>query len=217
MWRLLMFVLLSALLGCSMLDQDAVVACADETALLRDSFDDEVNCGWIEYGGAESADIADGVLTIGTSTSGIVAWTNPGRSFTDTEISVQTRQVSGPNDNAYGLICRYVDDANFYIFLISGDGFYAIGKYESGVSQIQYLTGEDPNFFVQSPVINTGIATNLLRATCMGNQLTLTINGTTVATVSDNSFSSGDIGLAASTFQAERVEIEFDNLTVSSP
>lgn len=215
--RLLLLVLILSLFGCSVLNQDEVDECADATALLRDSFLDEVNCGWIVYGGAESAEIGNGVLTVSASTSGVVAWTNPGRTFTDSEIAVQTRQVSGPNDNAYGLICRYVDDENFYIFLISGDGYYAIGKYESGVSQIQYLTGNDPNFFVQSEVINTGVATNLLRASCVGNQLTLTINGNPVASVTDDTFTVGDIGVAASTFETDRVVIEFDNLTVTAP
>ncbi len=218
MWRMALLVaLFSFLFGCSMLSSDEDDLCVDETALLRDSFVDDVNCGWIVYSGAESADIANGVLTLNASTSGVIAWTNPERTFIDTEIAVQTRQVSGPNDNAYGVICRYVDDENFYIFLISGDGYYAIGKYESGVSQIQYLTGSDPNFFVQSDTINTGIATNLLRVTCLGDQLSLAINGISVATVSDDSFASGDIGVAASTFETGRVVIEFDNLTVTTP
>jgi hypothetical protein len=217
MWRSLLLIILLSLLGCSILSGNNVAECADGTALMRDSFGADANCGWALYSGSESAEIANGVLTLSASTSGVVAWTNPGRTFDNTEITVQTRQVSGPNDNAYGLICRYADDENFYIFLISGDGFYAIGKYERGVSQIQYLTGEDPNFFVQSDVINTGIATNLLRVTCIGDQLTLAVNGTLVAAVNDNSFSSGDIGVAASTFEPDRVVIEFDNLTVSAP
>lgn len=215
--RVSLLVFLCLLLGCSVLNNDQVDLCSDPTALMRDSFSDDVNCGWVIYSGSESAEIADGVLTLASSTSGVVAWTNPGRSFDNSEIAVQTRQVSGPNDNAYGLICRYVDDENFYLFLISGDGFYAIGKYESGVSQIQYLTGADPNFYVQSDAINTGIATNLLRASCVGNQLSLTINGVQVASVTDNSFNSGDVGLAVSTFQTDRVVIEFDNFTVSPP
>ncbi len=214
---ILLTILLSLLFGCSMLGNDDTVPCTDATALMRDSFLDETNCGWAIYNGSESAEIANGVLTVSASTNGVVAWTNPGRTFFDSEIAIQTRQVSGPNDNAYGLICRYVDDENFYIFLISGDGFYAIGKYESGVSQIQYLTGEDPNFFVQSEAINTGIATNLLRVSCVGNQLSLTVNGLPITTVSDDSFSSGDIGVAVSTFESNRVVIEFDNLTVTAP
>lgn len=200
-----------------MLADDEVDECADDTALFRDSFSDGISCGWALYGGSESAEINNGVLELQTSTTGVVAWTNPGRTFIDTEITVQTRQLSGPNDNAYGLICRYVDENNFYVFLVSGDGFYAIGKYQSGINQITYLTGDDPNFFVPSEAINTGVATNLLRVTCQGNTLTLTVNGQELAAVQDDAFRSGDIGLATSTFETGRVVVEFDNLTVTAP
>ena len=36
-----------------------------------------------------------------------------------------------PDNNAYGVICRYTDLQNFYVFLVSADGYYAIGKYDS--------------------------------------------------------------------------------------
>ena len=215
--RWLLLLLCCSLLGCALLEDGEVNQCADESALFRDSFSEDASCGWVIYSGAESAEITAGVMRLNVSTSGVVAWTNPGRLFGDTEISVQTRQVWGPNDNAYGVICRYVDEENFYIFLVSGDGYYAIGKYESGQSQVQYLTGEEPNYFVAAEEINKGVATNLLRVTCAGNQLSLTVNGILLASVTDDSFPAGDIGLAANTFETGSVVIEFDNLTVTSP
>ena len=216
---ILFFWLASVLLlaSCGALPGQQVDQCVTDDALFRDGFDDEVACGWVEYGGNDSAEIENGVMTISVGTSGVMAWSNPQRSFQDVEISALSTQVSGPNNNAYGLICRYVDDENFYAFLISGDGFYAIGKYQTGVSQVQYLTGEDPYYFVASDAINTGAASNQLRVRCVGNTLSFYVNGTLLAEVVDGTFVAGDIGVAASTLDDGRAVVEFDTVQVVAP
>ncbi len=189
--------------------------CTAPAVMFSDDFDEDVRCGWAEFDGSDAAEIANGVMTISVGTNGQIAWTNPHKSFTDGEIQVVTRQISGSSNNAYGAICRYVDDQNFYIFLISGDGYYAIGKYQSGFSQVQYLTGTDPNFFVPSDSINQGVAANQLRVRCVGNQLSLYVNGDLLQTVEDSTFIEGDIGLVAGAFEDGRVVIEFDNVRVA--
>ncbi len=157
-------------------------ACDSGGALFADDFSGEQSCGWLEYnrGGAVAA-IDEGVLKISTSSPGEIWWTNPGRDFADVVIDVSTRQVGGPDDNAYGIICRYQDEENFYLFLISGDGFYAIGKYKSGEDRVTYLT-EDGQF-AQSDQINQGAATNQIQASCIGNELSLAVNGYPLLTV----------------------------------
>lgn len=193
------------------------VDCSTESVLFHDGFDEEASCGWAMFNGNDSAEIVDGVLRISVGTNGVVAWSNPGQTFGDVEISVLARQVAGPNDNAYGAICRYVDDENFYIFLVSGDGFYAIGKYQRGISQVQYLTGQDPDYFVPSDAINQNIAQNQIRVRCEGDNLSLFVNGILLAEVQDDTFSEGDIGLAASLLDDGQVIIEFDNVQVTTP
>ena len=103
----------------------------------------------------------------------------------------------------------------FYVFLISGDGHYAIGKYQSGSPQVQYLSGEGQYAF--SDVINQGESRNEIRASCVGNELSLSVNGVPLETVTDPTFVIGDIGLGASTFQPGTAVIEFDNLRVIAP
>lgn len=197
--------------------QEEPPPCFDDTTLFIDSFAAEAPCGWALYEGGESAEIVDGVLRLTAATNGLIAWSNPGKSFTDSEITVQTRQLTGPNDNAYGVICRYFDDQNFYIFLISGDGYYAIGKYQSGISQIQYLTGTPPDHYVQSDAISQGASLNQLRVRCVGNRLSMYANGTLLTEVEDSTFTSGDIGVAAGVFEAGRLVVEFDNVQVTNP
>jgi hypothetical protein len=185
-------------------------------ALLYDDFSGEQECGWAVYNrGGAVVDISDGALRISTSQPGQIWWTNPGRNFNDVVITVQARQVSGPNDNAYGVICRYQNTENFYIFLISGDGFYAIGKYQSGGSRVTYLSGEGEYQF--SEIINQGVATNQIRASCIGNELSLAVNGLPLATVTDPSFVTGDIGLGVSTLEPGTAVVHFDEVRVLAP
>jgi hypothetical protein len=66
-------------------------------------------------------------------------------------------------------------------------------------------------------VIKLGNATNHITVSCVGNNLTLSVNGEVLADVSDSDLPSGDVGLIASTFDEPGTDILFDNLTVSRP
>lgn len=190
--------------------------CDEGGTLFTDSFSGESECGWALYSrnGASSA-IGDGVLSLTTSQPGQIWWTNPGRTFDDVIITVETEHVTGPQDNAYGVICRYQSSENFYIFLISSDGYYAIGKYQSGSDQVTYLSGEGQ--YVASEAINQGEARNTVRVSCIGDELTLTVNGQQLASVGDSTFATGDIGLTASAFEPGSLVISFDNVRVLAP
>ena len=184
--------------------------------LFFDDFNGEQDCGWATYNrGGGIAAIENASMQLTVSQPGQIWWTNPTRNFDDVIIRAEARQVSRPNDNAYGLICRYQDPKNFYAFLVSGDGYYVIAKYQSGSENVIYLT--ENGQFQPSEAIHTGVASNELLASCIGNQLSLEVNGTPLITVTDPTFVTGDIGLAASTLQAETGVIEFDNVQVSAP
>lgn len=190
--------------------------CDGGGALFADDFSGEQNCGWLEYsrGGAVAA-VQDGALRISTSSPGEIWWTNPERNFDDVIINARAEQLSGPDDNAFGLICRYHDEQNFYVFLISGDGYYAIGKYSGPENRVTYLTPDGQ--FLASELIRQGAAVNDIQASCIGNELSLAVNGEPLLTVTDPDFKSGDIGVAASTLQQGTVEIAFDDLRVFAP
>lgn len=204
------------LAGCSMFGPPEPEGCEGNGFLFEDDFSGERNCGWVEYeeqGG--SAQVESGYLQITSREKGQFWWSNPGKNFSDSVISVQARQISGPDDNAFGAICRYQSPENFYMFLVSGDGYYAIGKFQTGFEAIQYLTGEGT--FVYSDVINQGTGINEIRASCVANELSLTVNGILLATVTDPTFVTGDVGLGVTTFQQGNSIIQFDRLRVSAP
>ena len=186
--------------------------------LFNDDFTQERECGWALYdrSGAE-AEIADGALRITTAQPGEIWWTNPGRNLSDVILTASVEVVSGPADNAFGLICRYQSPDNFYVFLISSDGYYAVGKYQSGSDQIIYLSGDGQYQFSEAIAQGTADVTNEMRATCVGDELTLSVNGTQVASVSDPTFVTGDIGVAVSTFESGTLQVAFDNVRAIAP
>ena len=190
--------------------------CTDGGTLFQDDFSGDQNCGWQEYSqGGTVVEINDGSLNMSTSQPGQIWWTNPGREFDDVIISTQARQVSGPDDNAYGVICRYQDENNYYIFLISGDGYYAIGKYQTGNDQIIYLT--ENGQYIQSEEIRQGADTNQIRASCIGNQLSLSVNGIPLTVVEDPTFVRGDVGTAVSVLEPGTLNVSFDDFQVLAP
>lgn len=190
--------------------------CDEGGTLFNDNFAEERDCGWALYNrsGAE-ATIEEEALRLTTSQPGQLWWTNPGRNFDDVIITADAAPVEGPMDNAYGLICRYQSADNFYVFLISSDGYYAIGKYQSGSNQITYLNEEGQ--YTEADAINQGTDRNNLRVTCVRDELSLTVNGVLLATVSDPTFVTGDVGVAASTFEPGALTVAYDNVRVIAP
>lgn len=213
-WTIALLITLMLILGaCQNAGPDP---CDEGGTLFNDEFSGETECGWAVYSrNGATSEIANGALIMTTSQPGQIWWTNPGRSYDDVIVTADVQHVSGPQDNAYGVICRYQSSQNFYLFLISSDGYYAIGKYQSGDNQVEYLTGDGQ--YVSSEAINQGEAQNSIRASCIGNELTLTVNGELLESVTDPTFVSGDIGVAASTFESGSLVVNFDNVRVLAP
>lgn len=139
-------------------------------------------------------------------------WTTAGQNFADARVEVDALQYSGPQENRLGVICRHHDDHNYYFFVISTDGYYAIGKVKDGV---QSLLGQ--NTMRYASAIQTGVAINHLRAECQGTTLRFYVNDSPVALVDDEDFTDGDAGLLAGTFDEGELDVLFDNFKVLQP
>lgn len=128
----------------------------------------------------------------------------------DFELTVTTRQISGPDDNYYGVMFRLQDANNFYLFNISGDGYYQVLKRKNGeFSSVKRWT--------PSKAINQGNATNTLRLICLGPQFALFVNGRLVDEVEDPDLASGAIALAVGSNQEGSLSVAFDNLQIRAP
>jgi hypothetical protein len=138
-------------------------------------------------------------------------WSTPRREFADVRIEVDTGKLGGPDENRAGLLCR-MSGNDYYFFLITSDGYYAIGLYSGGRA---LLLGQDE--LRTSAHIRTGLAVNHLRADCIGDSFTFYVNGVQLAQVRDAALKSGDIGLLAGTFALGGVDVIFDNFVVIQP
>lgn len=130
----------------------------------------------------------------------------------DVQLAVDASRVSGPDDNVYGLICRYTEENNYYAFVISSDGYYAILKMLDG--NLSILTGNHMDFH---DAINQGRGTNRIRADCISDELSLFVNNTLLETVIDKDISEGRIGLVAGTKEEPGAIILFDNFILYQP
>lgn len=127
-------------------------------------------------------------------------------------IEVETLQLTSPENNAYGIVCRASPSdtsSNGYYFLIGGDGSYSIRKGRGG--NVEPLIN-----WARTDTINRGVAHNVIRVLCVDNYLALYINGEFVAETYDDSFQSGFLGFALATSADTFTEVAFDNLTVWS-
>lgn len=198
----------SALLeGKTATGQDTPAALAKLTLIYSDDFNDS-ETGWGEvfetdtvrqYGGSRYHIIA--------KENDVFTWSKLGRDFTDFVLEVNATQDEGPSNNSYGILFRSEDDEHFYRFGVSGDGFYFLDK-SMGSEWVPVID------WTESPYINRGQASNHLKVTCAGSQITLHVNDQNLATVTDDSYDHGDIGLFAASFAEPNVHIAFDNLKV---
>ena len=210
----LLLILLFTTLACSLFSGGATSG--DANILFQDDFS-KTSSGW-DRADWESGvtDYGDGVYRMAVKIPSYDIWANPGKNFDgDVRVEADATKVSGEDDNDYGLICRYSgspESPNYYFGIISSDGYTAIGKVTGGSTE--YLSSEQ---MIPADAIKQGAVTNRLRVDCIGSNLTLYVNGQQVATATDASYTGGDVGFLAGTFEISSTEIHFDNLLVSKP
>ena len=188
--------------------------------LFKDDFSD-TSGGWDTVNNSDgTTDYLDGayhikVDTVGTSGNGLDLWANPGQNFDgDVRVEVDATKLGGPDDNDLGVICRYdknSDNFNFYYFLISSDGYVGIAKMVDSTSSL--ISGDKME---TSDTVKIG-GLNHIRADCIGNKLTLYVNGKKAASATDSTFTAGDVGLLAGTYKTPGTDIKFDNFVVTKP
>jgi hypothetical protein len=139
-------------------------------------------------------------------------WTQPGEKFKDSWQEVDAIKLNGPDNNHFGVICRYQDQKNFYAFLVSSDGYNGVVKMKDGKMTILGSGSMEYNLS-----IHQGQVLNHLRAGCIGPILILLVNDEKILVRQDGDFSTGDIGLIAGSYDQPGVDIYFDNFVVYKP
>ena len=181
--------------------------------LFRDNF--STKKGWKPY--------SDSYYTLGYAKGGyrIFIDTDGGQStwlnnlnYKDINVAVDVKYVAGPDDGRFGVSCRLKENSGFYSFEFSPSGWYAIQKYTSGdnksTSDALAEGSMDASNFNKDTIYH-------LRGDCVGHTLTLYINDEALLQVTDSSYTSGSIGLVASTGASgdPGVDVLFSNYSVT--
>lgn len=181
-------------------------------ALYQDDFSDP-SSGWTQMTSENgSLGYTDGAYQMQVQSASYDLWALSGHSYKDVQIEVDATRLEGPVDNRFGLICRFKDIDNFYVFIISSDGYYAIGKIKNGEAA---LIGQE--MMAYSSNIQQGGGVNHVRFDCIGNTLKGSVNDQPLALTNDTDFSYGDAGLITGAFDEGGVEMSFDNFVVYKP
>jgi hypothetical protein len=120
------------------------------------------------------------------------------------------------NSNNINLICRK-SSSGWYEFTVQNDGLWQIWAYD-------IITGQDYVMLADggSTAILPGRQQNEITATCIGEKLTLYINGTLIKSLPYNQFflSEGEVGFGVNISpnnQVTPVIVDFNSLTISKP
>lgn len=180
--------------------------------IFKDDFSDPES-GWQQVADPRGeTSYADGMYRILVNQPNMDIWAAPHLAMADVIIEVDALKIGGDRDNRFGIICRLTGSDSFYAFFISSDGYYGIGKFKSG---LYTLLGASA--LKLSDSIRLGSEVNHLRAACIGEKLTLYVDGDRLAQVSDDELTSGDAGLIAGTYDDAGVDIRFDNFSLFEP
>jgi hypothetical protein len=178
--------------------------------LFIDEFTDR-SSGWpVETTESSVIDYVQDGYHIAVNTSDSLAWSVVGPTLGNVRILVDASLIGGGEDNYLGAICRYQDANNFYMGVITSDGFYAILRRFQGGS-FEFLSSDR---WEDSIVINQHMEMNLIELACIDNQISLTVNGQLLSQVEDTGILLGDVGLIVGTITADSTDVLFDNFTL---
>jgi len=122
----------------------------------------------------------------------------------------------GRNNNSVSLICRYDPEVGWYEFNIANNGLYDIlyGEVTSN-GDIQYSTITNGG----SNDIKQGKDINEYSISCVGNKLTLTINGHEVNSITEKNYAlrEGQVGVSVSSFDVLPIQVEMDWIKIIEP
>lgn len=154
--------------------------------------------------------IRNGAFRMFVDTFFVDIWTVRGRQYPDVRLEVDLSKAGGPETGYAGLICRFQNNGNYYAFVVDGAGTYRIFRKSGGVSSD-----------LADPVVSAGAAlgeaAHRLRADCVGNTLSLYVDGEMLVQVQDEAFENGQVGLLAGTQADPGLEVFFDNLIIANP
>ncbi len=182
--------------------------------LFSDDFEEGGNW-WTGSNADHAVAYTGGRYVIDVFSPALIAWGNPEIEVSDMHLSVTVYNEAATTEVGFGVICNYQADTGEYHYLGFGsDGYYGIGFYDGETANV--LTSGD-NTWIKSDDITVGDTVYQLEADCAADGvLRLIVDGVEIASVENDAYNSGDIGLFVQTWVKVPVRIAFDDLTVTA-
>ena len=130
-------------------------------------------------------------------------WMYLGYSLSNVQLNVDVRVDRGTGNGAYGVLCHFQNEGDYYGFMFSEDGYYTIWLRHN--DEYTYLVP----WTYDSQLI--GEKTRRMMVTCEGNTLTLGLDGYLLATIWDPTLSYGDVGFIVDSYELGGMRTAFDN------
>jgi hypothetical protein len=180
--------------------------------LYEDDFSDPES-GWEHYREVDGIlDYEDDAYRVQVNGFPHMFWVNAGVDLEDVIIEVEAEVQPGIEKNQYGVICRLDEEFDYYALFISSEGEYGIGYMKDWV-----LTLLGPGELAFSEAIVQGEASNQITAACVGETLSLSVNGVELLSVEDTRLTHGDTGLTVGTVDEPGADVLFDNYVLFEP
>ncbi|MBV9229305.1 MAG: DUF1080 domain-containing protein [Chloroflexi bacterium] len=189
-----------------------------------DSFTDNHNNWNLQSSpGQFSVAVGGGALTLEDDNHSMLWAALPGgKLFSDFKLAVDAVLSKGDQNNGYGLFIRTAFDQNgnvatYYRFSLYGDGTYAIFKGAvdaNGNSQSTALAD-----YTSNPAIQKAGEVNHISIIANGSTMTFVVNGQTLKTVNDSSYTNGSIALFVINLKDAQSggQAKFSNLAIYPP
>jgi hypothetical protein len=129
-------------------------------------------------------------------------------------VAVDAEALNSQTDAiASGVVCRRQDPDNYYSMMVFGNGYVSIAKIID--DNLHKIEGEGRSEVIGEDVFSPHVH---IRGECVGNTLTLYVNGEKVIEAEDSAFKSGDVGLFVDSLDSTAgADILFDNFFVKKP
>lgn len=153
--------------------------------------------------------VENGIYRAYTTGAGYV-WGLNDEEFSDIILQVEAVPLTINFGNGYGVMCRATESGDGYYFMINAEGYFSIsmGDGDAIVPLVDWQ---------ESDAIRPEIDRNVIRASCVGDALTMFVNNELVAEVTDDTYTNGFAGLSVAASAQYDVDIAFDNLAIYSP
>ncbi|MEP6895589.1 MAG: hypothetical protein ABI986_08285 [Chloroflexota bacterium] len=176
-------------LSCSMLS-----SLPGSGQLLKDDFS-KSDSGWgTGTDSNSSVEYASGGLQMQVFTKNYFIWSTPNKEpYDKVHMEVTVNNNGTDATTAFGLMCyQQAVTSSFYYFAITPAGEYAIAKAAVAVSDV-FLTNNDQ--WTKSDLIAKNAPSYQVGADCGNGTLTLYVDGKQVASVTDSTYTTGNVGV----------------------